>query len=343
MTAVEDRHPSSDQAPTRRNPTVSATPTAKLRKFTALDRLSGLYALAALIVLFGLWIPDTFLTAVTARTVSANQSVTAIAAMALIVPLAAGLYDLSVAGTVGVSTVLTIQQQADGRSVLTTLVIVLITGVGIGVVNGVLVVLIGIDSFIATLGTSSLLAAMAYWIAKGNQVLLPATSHFTKYGQGAILGIPDPVWYAAGVAAVLFYVTEYSTVGRYLYAIGGNREAARLIGVRIGRVSFGALITSSILATIAGIVLAAQIGAADPTVGPPYLLPAFSAVLLGATQIKRNGRVNVIGTIIAVALLATGIFGLQLAGAPSYVSDLFNGAALIIAVSLALLANRRAR
>jgi ribose transport system permease protein len=108
-------------------------------------------------------------------------------------------------------------------------------------------------------------------------------------------------------------------------------------------VSFLSLVLCGVVAALAGVLLASQLGAADPTLGPPYLLPAFSAVLLGSTQVKTNGRVNVPGTLIAIALIVTGIYGLQLAGAPPYVSDLFNGAALIVAVSFAIPARRRSQ
>jgi ribose transport system permease protein len=136
------------------------------------------------------------------------------------------------------------------------------------------------------------------------------------------------------LAIVLWWLLEYTPVGRYLYGIGGNPQAARLAGIRVGRITTGAFLLSGLVAAFAGVVLAAQLGSASPDVGGPYLLPAFSAVFLGATQVF-PGRVNVPGTLIAIFLLATGVKGLQLAGAPSYVNDLFNGAALIIAVALA--------
>jgi ribose transport system permease protein len=143
------------------------------------------------------------------------------------------------------------------------------------------------------------------------------------------------------LAAVIYIVIEYLPVGRYLYASGGNPLAARLAGVRVDRIVFGSLVASSLVAGFAGVVLAARIGTASPDIGPSYLLPAFSAVFLGSTQIK-PGRVNVLGTLIAIYLLATGVKGLQLAGAPSYTNNLFNGAALIIAVALAARSARKA-
>jgi ribose transport system permease protein len=136
------------------------------------------------------------------------------------------------------------------------------------------------------------------------------------------------------LALIIFWVLEYTPAGRYLYAVGGNPQAARLAGIRVGRVTTAAFLTSSIVAAFAGVVLAAVLGSANPEVGAPYLLPAFSAVFLGGTQIL-PGRVNVLGTLLAIFLLATGVKGLQLLGLPGFVEDLFNGLALIIAVALA--------
>lgn len=303
------------------------------------SRLSGVYAWMVLVGIFAIWVPETFLTASTARSIASNSAVTAIVALALIVPLACEVFDLSVAATLGVTAVLSLHLQTEGQGVIVSVVACLVVGALVGAVNGVLVVRVGISSFIATLGTSSVLAALAFWITGGDQLVAPVPSTFVSVGQGTLLGVPNPVWCAVAVAAVLYYVTEWTTSGRYLYAVGGNAEASRLVGIRVGRITFLSLVTSGSLAALAGIVLSSQLGSSNADIGPAYLLPAFSAVLLGATQITTNGRVNVLGTLVAVLLLATGIYGLQLAGAPSYISNLFNGAALIVAVALSLRAS----
>lgn len=347
MSTVDDTVHSNDLSATSTSDVAPGAPHAAEHRasplrYLALNRLSGVYAWVLLVVLFGIWVPETFLTSATIRTVGATSAVTALAAMGLIIPLAAGLFDLSVAANIGVAAVATLYLQAHGTSVAVSILAALAAGALIGAINGVLVVGVGVNSFIATLGMSSVLAALAFWVTGGNQLVAVTDSSFVKLGQGTLLGLPNPVWFAILVAVVLFYVTELTTIGRYLHGIGGNIEAARLVGIKVNRVLFGSLVSSGVLAAVAGIVLSAQLGSSAADIGPPYLLPAFSAVLLGATQIKTNGRVNVSGTLVAVILLATGIYGLQLAGAPSYVSSLFNGVALILAVSLSLRANRKA-
>jgi ribose transport system permease protein len=139
-----------------------------------------------------------------------------------------------------------------------------------------------------------------------------------------------------GVAFVVWLMLEHTAIGRYIYAVGSNSEAARLSGVRTSRYLFGTLVASAFLATLAGVVFAGKIGSGSLTAGPPYLLPAFAAVLLGTTQV-RPGRANVGGTIVALFLVAVGSKGLQLIGVPIWVSSLFNGAVLIVAVSLSQL------
>jgi ribose transport system permease protein len=316
------------------------TPSSGRRLSLGLDRFSGLYVWGALILLFALWVPETFLTSNNAKIVAGDQAITAMLALGIIIPLAAGVFDLSFAGVLGVSVAITAYMQVQGQSPLVAALAALAAAAFIGAVNGFVVVRLRVNSFIATIGMSSLLAAAAYWITDGKQITEGFNSTFLDLGTKQVMGIPLPFYVMLIVAAVIYVLIEYLPVGRYLYAAGGNPQAARLAGVRVDRVVFGSLVASSFVAGVTGVVLAARLGTASPDIGPSYLLPAFAAVFLGSTQIKA-GRVNVLGTLIAIYLLATGVKGLQLAGAPVYINDLFNGAALIIAVALAARSARR--
>ena len=143
------------------------------------------------------------------------------------------------------------------------------------------------------------------------------------------------------VFAVVFWaVLEFLPVGRYLYAVGSNRRAAELVGVRTSRYVIGAFVVSGLTTSFAGIVLASRLQVGQSSVGPEYLLPAFVGALLGATTIK-PGRVNALGTVVAVLILAIGIAGLQQLGGQFFVEPLFNGSTLIVAVGLAAYAARR--
>ena len=306
----------------------------RLAAVLGLDRFSGLYVWAILILIFSLWVPTLFDTATNARIIAGSQAITAMVAIGLIVPVACGAFDLSIAGTLGVSVCTVIWFQANHHGWLLGIIVALLVGLAVGLVNSLIVVKLHVDSFIGTLGMSSILLAGTEWITGGSQIANGISPSFTAIGQNQIIGLPLPVFYMIALAIVLWWLLEYTPVGRYLYGIGGNPQAARLAGIRVGRITTGAFLLSDLVAAFAGVILAAQIGSASPDVGGPYLLPAFSAVFLGATQVF-PGRVNVPGTLIAIFLLATGVKGLQLAGAPAYINDLFNGAALIIAVALA--------
>ncbi|MEU3513360.1 ABC transporter permease, partial [Streptomyces longwoodensis] len=143
-----------------------------------------------------------------------------------------------------------------------------------------------------------------------------------------------PVYIMLAVALLLWYVLERTPLGRRIYATGGNPEAAALAGVRTSRIILFALVCCGVLSALAGLLLTSQLSAGDPTVGPAYLLPVIAAVFLGSTQF-RGGRFNIWGTVVAAYVLAVGVKGLQLAGLPIWIPDLFNGAALLTAVGLA--------
>jgi ribose transport system permease protein len=312
----------------------------KLIVSLGLDRFSGLWVWAALILIFSLWVPSLFLTATNFRIIAGSQAVTAIVAMGLIVPVACGAFDLSIAGTMGVAVCVVTWFQVNHHGWGLGILAALVVGLAVGLINSFVVIKLNVDSFIATLGMSSILSAGTYWITGGVTVSTGISPHFTAIGQNLLWGLPLPVFYMLALGIVLWWMLEYTPSGRYLYGIGGNLQAARLAGIRTGRITTAAFSLSGVVAAFAGVILAAEVGSSSPDIGVPYLLPAFSAVFLGATQI-RPGRVNVLGTLIAIFLLATGVKGLQLAGAPSYISSLFNGAALIIAVALAARAAHR--
>jgi len=118
-----------------------------------------------------------------------------------------------------------------------------------------------------------------------------------------------------------------------MYAVGFNPQSARLAGVRVNRLVVGSLAVGGLVAALAGALLTSRFNSGDPTIGPGYLLPALTALFLGSTQFK-GGRFNVWGTVFSLYVLDVGIKGLQLAGAPSWVDDLFYGLALLIAVAL---------
>jgi ribose transport system permease protein len=308
----------------------------------AVDRFSGVYIIVVLAVAFTLWLPATFGTAANVRVLLASQAITGIIALAATVSLISGVFDLSIAGTMslGVSMVGALQATAHLNPVVSVALVLLMGGV-VGVLNAVVVTKFLIDPVIGTLAMSAILAAVSYWIVDGQTILYGMNENFVTLGGAGPFGLPLPVFYLAALALIAWFVLEQTPAGRYLYAAGGNPEAARLSGVNVTRLTWGALICSGMLAAAAGVVMTMQLGTAPFGGGLPYLLPAYSAAFLGSTQIQ-PGRFNVAGTVVAMFIVAIAVRGLQLRfPSSSWIADLVQGVILLIAVGFAVWARRR--
>jgi ribose transport system permease protein len=315
---------------------LAAPDNARLRRLRAslsFTNISALYIAAALIALFSLWVPDTFLTTSTWHSLFANSSLTALVAIAVTIPLSAGTFNLAVGTEVGMAAILSawlLEKQHLG--VVPAIGLTVVAGCLIGATSGTLIVRAKIDSFIATLGMSSILIALTSWIS-GDEQILDLPHSFQNLATNKLLGFTYPVWIMLGVALIVWYVMQRTPSGRRLYATGGNPTAARLAGVPTSRVIVLSLVSCGAIAALAGLLTSGQLGVGDPTVGPGYLLPAYAAAFLGSTQFH-GGRYNVWGSVIGVFVLAVGVKGLQLAGAPVWIPDLFNGVALLLAVGM---------
>jgi ribose transport system permease protein len=306
----------------------------KIVRALSFRNISALYIFAVMFIVFSLWVPDTFLQWNTWKALIDSQAVTAILAVGLVIALSAGAFDLAIGTELGFGAIFAGWLLVDkGVGVVPTIILTLLAGALIGLGNGLLITKVRIDSFIATLGVSSVLLALIAWVSSSQQIVGVGSS-FEKLGVTEIFGLTLPVYLMLAIALVVWYVLERTPLGRRVYATGGNIEAARLAGVRVVAVIACSLIACATIAAFAGMLETASLGTGDPTIGPAYLLPAFSAAFLGSTQF-RGGRFNVWGTIVAVYVLATGVKGLQLAGAPIWIPDLFNGVALLLAVGLA--------
>lgn len=282
-------------------------------------------------VVFMMWVPDTWLTWLTHRSVLNQNAILVVVAIGLLVPLSAGVFDLSIAGTISASAVMVSWGLVEaGWSIPVAIGAALLVGVVVGNVNGFLVVRIRIDSFIATLGTSSVLTAFAVW-RSSNRSILGFPEAFKSLTTQFAFGLNKTVLFALVLAFALWFVFEHTAVGRYLFATGGARDAARLAGVQTDRYVWGSLVVSAVFASIAGVLLASQFGSTQAQSGSPYLLPAFAAAFLGSTQFK--SRFNVWGALLAVFVLQSGVKGLQLAGVgTTWIESLFFGVALVVAV-----------
>jgi ribose transport system permease protein len=302
-------------------------------------RYALLLAWGAVIVVFGLLKPDTFLTAANFQTIFGSQAVLLILTLALIVPLTAGEFDLSISGMLGLALVLVgWLNVAHGWPIALAVAAALAAGVAVGLLNAFFVVVVGVESIVVTLGMGTLLTGVA--VGVNNETVSGISHGLVSLARTDILGVQSAFWFGLVLTAVAWYVYAYTPLGRYLYFVGAGREVARLTGVRVDALRAGALVVSGFTAALAGVVLAGTLGAADPNVGPSYLLPAFAAAFLGSTAV-RPGRFNPWGSFIAVYFLVTGITGLQLLGLVGWIEQFFYGASLVLAVTFSRLVGRR--
>jgi ribose transport system permease protein len=315
---------------------VSTVGTVKARQFSfGFDRFSGLYLWALFIIVFGVWVPDLFLTGSTATSIASSQAIVAMLGIAVLVPLAAGVFDLSIGATINITAVtVALLQTKQGLGMWPAIIISVLLGLLIGVVNGFLVVILKVSSFIATLATTTIIGAVQIIVTAQSQPLPPVEQAWLNLTQTEVFGFQIVVLYLLILAVLFWWLLEHTPAGRYIYAVGGNPEAARLTGVRVGKWVWLSFIVSGTVSGVAGIFYSSLNGP-SLTFGAALLLPAYAAAFLGSTQIK-PGRFNVWGAVIAVYVLATGVRGLQLVTAVQWLNDMFNGVALIAAVAFAV-------
>ena len=307
-------------------------------------RISAVYLWVGFVVVFGLLEPDVYLTKVTFQLIFSDGAVTCVLALAFLVPLIAGAYDLSIGALMSLSVAIGVYLQVHASiPPAAGAAIAVVTCAAVGAVSGFVIVRLKVNSFIATLGVSEILLAAVLLISGNRQLVADFPASWSNLGQNTVAGVPLVDVYLVGLALVLWYVLEHTRVGRYLFATGGNAEASRLSGVPTDRLVWGALIASGAIAGLAGVLYNMRVGQFDSTVGPGYLFPAVAAVFLGASQLSQ--RPNVWGTLIAYFALAFGIQGLALTSSSAAVwsQPLFQGVALIAAVALTTLPAIRKR
>ncbi|GAA4550585.1 ABC transporter permease [Pseudonocardia xishanensis] len=334
-------------APAAGTPAVTSVATSSPKRWRGpavaevLSRYSLIVVLAALWLLFSLWNPQVFATTANLQTILLVQASVALIALAVMVPLVAGHFDLSSGFQFGLAqslcAILVIQK---GWNPLLAILAVLGVGGLIGLVNGQLITRLNLPSFTTTLGTGLVILGLSEFLTDNQVIAGAAPDWFLALGRGSLAGIPLPFLYLALIGIALFVMLELAVWGRRAYAVGANPVAARLSGIAVDKLVRQSFVITGLLCALAGCISVTSLGGSSPVIGFGSLLPAFAGAFLGATCI-RPGRYNVAGTVIAVYVIGVGIIGLQQNGANVYVQDLFNGGALLVAVIVATLARRR--
>ncbi len=310
-----------------------------------LIRLAPVYGLViltvALIVVFSILLPKTFPTLLNLRAILSDKSIIALLSLAAMVPMVSGRIHLTVGYGIVLWHIFAISLQTMfGVPWLLAVMIILLLGAFVGFLNGLLVEVAKIDNFIATLGTGTVLYALALWHTGGRQVVGVLPDGFYAINGTFVFGLPITAFYVLTITIFMWLVLEYTPIGRFLYAIGANPRAAELNSIPTRKFVVGAFVTSGLITALTGVLLASKLRIGQASVGLEYLLPALVGAFLGSTTI-RPGRVNVWGTIVGVAILAVGISGIQQFGGSFWVEPMFNGMTLLVAIGIAGYAQRR--
>jgi ribose transport system permease protein len=244
----------------------------------------------------------------------------------------AGGLDLSVAAVAGMAGVVVALLSARGMDIWAACVAALIVGGIIGLCNGLLVTRAGLNAFIVTLGTMSIITGFSLVLTGGLTQPLN-TGGFSWLGSGTLLGVPFPLVLMVAVFALFWWVMARTPFGRQIYAVGGNPEASRLLGIPVEGVNLTLYVISGVAGALGGILLASMLGAAAPDAAGQNLLTVIAAIILGGTSLF-GGRGSVWGTLLAVLILGTLNNGLTLLNVSSFWQEVTRGSVLLLAVGL---------
>lgn len=347
MTSNHTRDRGSEAAPPVTTPSGdrAGTPAAVTGRGFSVLHVGSRFAVIGVWLLLGLFyalkVPDTFLTVGTFQTIFGSQQALVFLTASLLCTILVGEFvDLSIASNFGFAAVLVAVFNVNhGWNVWVAAVAAVVAATIVGAVNGWLVVYLGVNTIVVTLGMGTFLLGISLWVTDLTPISgLP--SSFAQISLREIGGLPISFYEGVVLMLVFAYVMWFTPLGRNVRFVGANREVSRLAGIRVNRVRLGSFVAAGLIAGVGGVLSSAATGGFDPTVSQSYLLPIFAATFLG-TAILEPGRFNPIGTLLAVYFLATGVLGLELLGAASWISDVFYGGVLVVAVTLSTVLHRR--
>lgn len=323
----------SDQS-TAQQPGGSDRPRPARRRFR-IDRYALIIAFALLVLGFGLYEPSTFMSVGNLSNILGSQAVLFVLVLAAIPSTLMGDFvDLSLGAVLGMSAMTTaVMNVQNGVSIVPACLIGIAVAAFIGLVNAYFVVWYQANPFIVTLGTMTVVTGIIYVFSGNNSIGVVSVGLSNWVFTNNFLSIPLEFYYGLAIFLLVWYVLSFTPIGQKMLVTGQSREVARLSGVKVDKMRAWSFLLGAVIAGIAGVLYAGTNGTVDPTAGSTLILPAFAAVFLGATAI-RPGRFNPLGSFIAVYFLATGTAGFQLAGAQSYVQQVFYGVALVAALTL---------
>ena len=347
-TKPNSQTPTSSETPVQANPAAvqkqraATANTLKARLVHFLESYALLVLLALIAVFFCFWsqTSSTFPTMANLRILLASQAVIGVISLGLLLPLLCQEFDLSVGAIAGLSAIMTAQFVSEAGNVVGAFAVAVLIGIVAGGVNALIVTKMHVNGVIATLGILTILGGVILQRTGGLAPSSNVPQSMSDFGTGLLAGIPIIFLTFIAVAALTYFVLCHTSLGRQIYAVGSNLEAAKLVGLRTDALKAATFVVGGVLCGVGGFLYVSRAGGASPNVGATFTLPAFAAAFLSAAAV-RPGRFNVWGLVIAVYFLAVLNNGLNLAGVEPYVNDWVNGGALIIGVALATVLYRR--
>lgn len=312
------------------------------RALAAVSRYEQVPLLAALVAIctyLAIATGGLFLTPDNLTNVLRASSVELIAALGMTVAMVAGQVDLSVGSLLAVVGVASVTAYNATGSVLVAVLVGLAVGLLVGLVNGLLVTRLGINAIITTLGVMAVLRGIGY-LSTNARALQTEGGSLTTLGVGYLGPVPIPVAVALVLVVVVYLLLNRTVFGRYLYAAGGNPEAARSAGLPVNRIYLGAFVIVALAAAVSGLITAARLNSFQPTIGVGFELNVIAAVILGGTRLT-GGEGTVSGTVLGVLILGALSNGLVLLDVNSFWQEVVRGTVIIIAVAIDQYRRRR--
>ena len=321
------------------------TATANRRLSPGAKRALGFFAryatiigLLAMIGAFAVLSPRAFPTLNNFTNVLNQASLAMIIASGLTLAVVVGELDLSIGFAASLHGILVTGLIVSNElPIPLAILIVLAIGALIGLINGLIVTKIKVNSVIATLGVGTILTGLAFAYSSGVPIVAGVPEAFLQLSLGRWLyGIPNNIVVMVLVVGGLWLLVERTALGQEIQAVGGNPAAARLAGIEVDRIKILGFVISGVCAALTGVLLASRLGSGTASAADSYLLTAFAAVFLGSATL-RDGEFHVLGTLIGALIIAFGFNGLNIFGAPTFSQYVLQGAILIVAVGLSSL------
>lgn len=282
------------------------------------------------------FLSDRFLTWSNIITVLRQTSINAVIATGMTFAILIGGIDLSVGSVLAITGAIAASLVASGMNIVLVIVLTLLIGLAIGLVNGLLISKGRLQPFIATLGTMTLLRGLTLVYTQGRPISIfgsDASAVFSKIGTGYFLGVPIPVYIMLAVFFISWYILNHLKIGRYTYALGSNEEATMYSGIKTDNIKLFVYAAAGLLAALAGIIVTARLGSAQPTAGSGYELDAIAAVVIGGTSMA-GGIGTIFGTAIGAIIIGILDNALNMLQVSSYYQDVAKGVVILIAVLL---------